>query len=225
MLVDLFLRGAAIGFSIAAPVGPIGAMCIRKTLSEGRIAGLATGLGAAAADTLYGAISVCGVSAVSTFLWGSSFWMKALGGLFLCCLGVKTLLGAAQHRSFDGDSGSKYGVGDHLRSFLNTFVITLSNPMTVLCFAAVFSSIGAIGCSGTDSGAVVTGVFAGSSAWWLLLTGVVGALKNRLSRRAIIAINLASASLIIIFGASATFSAFSGRSFTGHCSGFGARLY
>src|SRR5436189_2917705 len=133
MALNFMLKGLAIGFSIAAPVGPIGVLCIRRSLSEGRQVGLATGLGAATADAIYGCVAAFGLTAVSSALVGHRSWLGFSGGLFLCYLGVRTFISspAAQVAGTQGRG--------LLAAYLTTFFLTLTNPMTILPFVAVFS--------------------------------------------------------------------------------------
>src|SRR5512140_2506793 len=106
MAAALFLRGLLIGFSIAAPVGPIGVLCIRRTLANGRVSGLVTGLGAATADGLYGCVAGFGLTFISSLLIDQQMWLRLFGGLFLCYLGLKTLLSKpAQQEARVGGSG------------------------------------------------------------------------------------------------------------------------
>jgi len=200
MLFDLFMKGSIIGFSIAAPVGPIGALCIRTTLTKGRVAGLCTGLGAAAADAVYGALAVAGISAVSSVLIGSSFWLHLLGGLFLCYLGCQTLRSPVSSLDRDQVLEEINGTTGFFKFFSSTFLLTLSNPMTIMCFSGVFASIGGLACSGIGAPLMVAGVFLGSCAWWLLLTAAVAAVKTKLSGRAVRWISCASAAVVIGFG-------------------------
>ena len=163
------LKGLAIGFAIAAPVGPIGVLCIRRTFADGRAAGVATGLGAATADAMYGAVAGFGLTAVSGFLLGWQTELQFVGGLFLLGLGVKTFLARPSTAS-----ARMEGKG-LLSAWLSTVVLTLANPATILSFTAVFAGAGlarqAAGFG--EAAALVAGVFLGSAAWWLLLSSVV----------------------------------------------------
>src|SRR5262245_14708867 len=133
MDLGTFLRGLVIGFSIAAPVGPIGVLCIRRTLADGRVTGLAVGLGAAAADAVYGAVAGFGLTAVSALLVSQQGTMRLVGGLFLCYLGARTLLARP------ADHAAPVGGAGRLGAFLATFGLTLANPATILSFVAVFA--------------------------------------------------------------------------------------
>jgi len=194
MDVGVFVRGVALGFSIAAPVGPIGLLVIRRSLADGRAAGLATGLGAAAADAVFGAIAGLGLTAVTALVAGGSFWLRLVGGLFLCALGVRA---ARARPAEEADAG---GRASHVRAFASTFALTLTNPMTIMSFAAIIASVG-VGASGPAAVAVfVAAVFAGSALWWLLLSAGVGMFRSRVAPRALRWVNVASGLLLAGFG-------------------------
>ena len=193
---SFLLRGVAIGFSIAAPVGPIGVLCIRRTLAQGRLCGFASGLGAATADAAYGGIAGFGLTAVSNLLVSQQTWLRLIGGLFLCCLGVKTFFAKP------AENGAVTGASGMISAYLSTLVLTLTNPMTILSFAAVFAGLG-LG-NGTDNYPaailLVSGVFAGSALWWLLLSGGVGLFREKLTNHHLRWVNRISAIVIAGFG-------------------------
>jgi threonine/homoserine/homoserine lactone efflux protein len=196
MDLGLLIRGVIIGFSIATPVGPIGVLVIRRTLAEGRLAGLATGLGAATADALYGCVAGFGLTFVTSLLVGQQLWVRLIGGLFLCYLGVRAFLAAPAERSASAAGSSLLG------AYGTTLLLTLTNPMTILSFAAVFAGLGLAAMS-ADYGAaalLVLGVFAGSALWWLLLSGGVGLLRLRLTPSALRWVNRVSGAMIVGFG-------------------------
>lgn len=195
----MLVRGLVIGFSIAAPVGPIGVLCIRRTLADGRAMGLATGLGAATADALYGAVAGFGLTAVSGLLVAQQGWLRALGGAFLCWLGVRTVLARPA-----GEAAPVRGRG-LLGAYASTFVLTVANPMTILSFAAVFAGLGLGGASADHAaaGVLVLGVFAGSACWWLALSGIVAVLRHRVTPRGLRWVNRVSGAIIAAFGLAA----------------------
>ncbi|MGH7682576.1 MAG: LysE family translocator, partial [Candidatus Eiseniibacteriota bacterium] len=135
MNLGLLLRGIVIGFSIAAPVGPIGVLCIRRTLADGRAAGLATGLGAASADAIYGCLAAFGLTALTSALVGAQTWVRLIGGAFLIYLGAKTLLAKP------GDRPAQATASGLVSAYASTFLLTLTNPMTILSFVAVFAAL------------------------------------------------------------------------------------
>jgi len=193
------LRGLVIGFSIAAPVGPIGVLCIRRTLAKGRLHGLASGLGAATADASFGAVAGFGLTAVSGLLVEQQGWLRLIGGVFLCALGARTFLARpASEAAPAGRSGL-------LGAYLSALALTLTNPLTILSFAAIFAGLG-IAEAGADYGAaliLVAGVFAGSAAWWLLLSGGVSLLRERFTPRRMRWVNRLSGAVLVAFGLAA----------------------
>lgn len=194
------LKGMAVGFAIAVPVGPIGALCIGRTLSEGRAAGLASGLGAATADAAFASVAAFGITAVSDALVDHGNPLRLAGGLFLCFLALRMALAAAPP-----ETAALPSRGGLASAYASTFALTLTNPLTVLSFAAVFAGLDIVSEGGRTGPAValVMGVFAGSSAWWLLLSAAVGALRSRLGLRALRSARLLSAAVIGGFGAAA----------------------
>ena len=193
------LRGLVLGFSIAAPVGPIGVLCIRRTLAEGRRMGFATGMGAAAADGLYGLVAGLGLSSVTQLLTGQQRWIRLIGGLFLLALGARTFFSRPA-----GEAAAASG-GGLAAAFGTTFLLTITNPMTILSFVAAFAGLGlgAATTGPTTAVLLVTGVVAGSAAWWLTLSGAVGALRDRFDARALTWVNRVSGAIIVGFGVAA----------------------
>lgn len=193
--MHLLLKGFVVGLSIAAPVGPIGVLCIRRSLAEGRASGLLSGLGAATADAVYGSLAAFGLTAVSALLIRERFWIGLAGGVFLCYLGVRTFFAPRVHRTH---ATSRTGLAS---AYLSTFVLTLSNPSTILSFIAVFAGLGlAANSSYLAACALVVGVFAGSALWWLLLSSVVASLRARIGERTMRIINHGSGALIFVLG-------------------------
>ncbi len=199
---DLLLRGLILGLSIAAPVGPIGVLCIRRTLSDGQVAGLVSGLGAATADALYGGIAGFGLTVIASLLVQQQSWMRILGGAFLCYLGVKTLL--SKPVEMDEGDRKRGWVG----AYASAFILTLTNPMTLISFAAIFASTGAGYSTGDYLEAVtlVVGVFIGSALWWLLLSTGVGLLRTKFTVRSLSWVNRISGTVITAFGATTLLS-------------------
>jgi threonine/homoserine/homoserine lactone efflux protein len=192
-LTDHFLRGAMIGFSMAAPVGPIGVLCIRRSLTNGITIGFATGLGAATADALYGAVAAFGLTAVAKFLSAQQFWLALLGGGFLCWLGIRTFIAKPSKESADARRGNVF------TAWASTLLLTITNPATILSFVALFAGFG-INSSYATAGILVTGVFFGSGLWWLLLSTSVGSLRARFDARWIGITNRASGLVMFGFG-------------------------
>jgi threonine/homoserine/homoserine lactone efflux protein len=197
-LVDIgfLFKGLVIGFSIAAPVGPIGVLCIRRTLAEGRLTGLVSGLGAATADAFYGCVAGFGLTFISGFLVAQQFWLRLIGGAFLCYLGIKTLLSKPAEQAAVMKGRGLTG------AYASTFFLTLTNPMTILSFAAIFAGLGLAGTDGNyaSAGILVLGVFLGSALWWLVLSGGVGAFRQRFNLQGLQWVNRISGAIIIGFG-------------------------
>jgi threonine/homoserine/homoserine lactone efflux protein len=171
--VLLFFQALLIGLSIAAPVGPIGLLVIQRTLQRGSVVGLATGLGAAAADAVYGAVGAFGVNGVIRALQSARVPLALAGGAFLLWLAWRTWNARpADHAAAVADARGLAGC------FAGTFVLTLSNPATILSFIAIFGALGARG-PASSPWPMVAGVLAGSALWWLVLSVVVGRLRTR----------------------------------------------
>jgi threonine/homoserine/homoserine lactone efflux protein len=176
MDLSLLIRGILVGVAIAVPVGPIGVLCVRRTILRGPVSGLISGLGAALADTLFGCIAAFGLTAISDALIQHQAWLKLGGGAFLCAIGL---------RSFTTDPKPPprhAGNSNLVRDFLSTFLLTLTNPVTILALAAIFAALGVLnpGSDAVHTFTLVGGVFIGSAAWWLLLAGVTLPIRGRL---------------------------------------------
>jgi threonine/homoserine/homoserine lactone efflux protein len=201
--LTVLLRGLVIGFSLAAPVGPIGLLCIRRSLAEGRVVGLVTGLGAATADAAYGTVAAFGLTAVSGFLVAQRLWLGLLGGAFLCCLGVRTFISAP------ADRAAKTRGDGLLSAYASTFILTLTNPMTIVSFVAIFAGLG-VGASSDylPATALVAGIFLGSALWWVLLSTGVASAGLRLTGGWMRVVDHVSGAMIFTFGLFAIVSAF-----------------
>lgn len=195
------MKGFVLGLSIAAPVGPIGLLCIRRTLTHGRMNGFITGLGAATADTVYGCIAALGLSFATRFLVNQAEWLHTAGALFLIYLAIRTLKSAVAREEANVRERKGY-----LRAYTSTLLLTLTNPMTILSFAGLFSGLRMD--DDTSSAAwLVAGVCAGSAAWWLLLSQIVGSLRNRVNEKAMRMINYGAAFVLLGFGLHALYEA------------------
>jgi threonine/homoserine/homoserine lactone efflux protein len=203
MQIHPLLEGIGLGFLIAAPVGPIGLLCIRRTLAQGRIVGLMTGLGAAAADALYAAVAAFGLTSVSQFLIHQQALVRLTGGLFLCYLGLRTLLAQPQQVANNGFSQSSFA------ALVSTFLLTLTNPLTIISFAAVLAGLGIVAQNHEYLSAtwLVAGVFLGSAFWWFLLSGGVSLFRSRFNEKALKWINRITGFLLLLFGVGAIVAA------------------
>lgn len=189
--LTLFAQALLIGLSIAAPVGQIGVLAIQRTLQQGTRAGLATGLGAAAADAVYGAVGAFGVVLVTEWLLGARSWLQAFGAVFLALIAWRTWR--------QPPAAPRAGGPDRralLRQFAGTFVLTLSNPSTILSFVAVFGLLAGRSAAPASPWLMVAGVLLGSALWWLMLAAAVGRLRSRFDARWQRRVNQGSALLL-----------------------------
>ncbi|MGB3668611.1 MAG: LysE family transporter [Phormidesmis sp.] len=201
-------KGILLGLAIAAPVGPIGLLCIRRTLAEGRWIGLASGCGAATADASYGIIAAFGLSALSDLLVSNTVYLQIVGGLFLCYLGLKTAFSLSLAPALEALSDSALSdlslisVKDLASAYTTTLALTLTNPATILSFIAIFAGLGITQSDYLQSVTLVFGVFSGSLLWWLVLVSGVAYLRSRLTAQRLARFNRFSSKLfgLVIFG-------------------------
>jgi threonine/homoserine/homoserine lactone efflux protein len=194
--IVFFLRGLIIGLSIAAPVGPIGVLCIRRTLTEGRISGFISGLGAATADAFYGSIAAFGLTFISNILINQQGWIRLIGSVFLCFLGLKIFLSPPARQAAHVKGHGLVG------AYVSTFFLTLTNPMTILSFAAIFAGLG-VGSETANylfAGILVLGVFIGSALWWLILSSGVSLIGKKIESRRLRWVNRISGFIMTVFG-------------------------
>lgn len=190
----LAFRGFILGFTIAATVGPISLLVIRRTLAEGRVVGLASGLGVATADGTYGAIAAFGLGAITQVLVEVRPILALVGGVFLLWLAWKTA--TAEPHDPATVAPRRGGLAG---AYLSILGLTMTNPMTILSFGALFAGLGVTGSDSVEAALITLGVFLGSSAWWVLLTSVVGALRSRVTTTWVRRINVASGIAIWVF--------------------------
>jgi threonine/homoserine/homoserine lactone efflux protein len=196
MLTETLIKGAIVGFAIAALVGPIGFLCIRRSIVGGFWAGFATGLGAAVADCIFGAIAALGLATAMGWLLAWEPWVRLVGGAVLIFLGVRAYRRPPQHGR-DEEAGALALTG----AFASTLALTLANPMTILSFIAVFAGIGVGAVAGKEAAAtLILGVFLGSAAWWLGLSSTVAAIRHQFSDTTLIWINRLAAVAVVAFG-------------------------
>lgn len=197
MLTTIFFKGMAVGFLIAAPVGPINVLCVRRTLVHGQLAGFASGLGAAIADTLFGAIAALGLVFVTGVMLTERVWIGLAGAALLIAIGVRTLLAAPPRVASAKDPSSLIG------DFTSTLVLTLANPITILSFFGVFAAFGIEGDDkfAFDDGLLIVGVFLGSLVWWTLLTGFVGMFHGKFTDAGLDWANKIAGVIILTFAA------------------------
>lgn len=197
--IRFLLKGLLIGFAIAAPVGPIGVLCIRRTLAQGRLIGFLTGLGAATADMSYGAVAAFGLTIVQDILIGQGYWLRLLGGLFLLYLGVTTFIAKTTQKAEAKQAQGRWS------AYLSTLGLTLTNPATILSFTIIFAGLQLGETDGglPTAGALVAGVFGGSAVWWFTLSGLVGILRERFTPAWMTWVNRLAGLVIFGFGVTA----------------------
>lgn len=193
--LELLIRGLLAGLIIAAPVGPVNVLCVQRTITRSWRSGLLSGLGSALADTLYGAIAGFSISFVIQFLIREEFWIRFFGGILLILLGVWYYFRRPQSLDQDRKSDS-----DH-SDYFSTFLLTLTNPTTVLSFMAVLAALH-LGSSRPWylTMLVVGGIFCGSMLWWFILTGIANRLRDRVTDKGMVWMNRIGGLAIGVFG-------------------------
>ena len=192
----LFLgKGLVLGFSIAAPVGPVGLLCIRRSMISGRLAGFVTGLGAATADAVYGAVAGFGLTRVTAFMLGERTWLALGGGLVLCVVGIRIMRAQPPGMQLRTEEPRFHS------AFLSALAITLTNPMTILAFVAAFAALGlAVARDYVAAAVLVFGVFVGSGIWWLLLSAFAARWRDRFDPHWLRRVNWLSGALLVVIG-------------------------
>jgi threonine/homoserine/homoserine lactone efflux protein len=196
MELSFFFKGLIIGASVSAPVGPIGLLCVNRCLTEGRVRGFVSGLGAATADMLFCIIAGFGFSFVSRFLDEQAIWIRFVGACCLIFLGLKIILSRPEEKSCAVTGG------DLLHVYVSTMLLTLINPVTILFFVALFTSLGlTLTRDAHLSLALLTmGVFVGAIFWWFLLTGFVSLFHRKLSQPTMRWVNWTLGTIIMVLG-------------------------
>jgi threonine/homoserine/homoserine lactone efflux protein len=197
MLIGFFLKGLLVGIVIAVPVGPVGILCIRRTILDGRLAGLFSGLGAATADSVFGIIAGFGLTVISDSLFYYQDFLRIGAAAFLLYVGIASLLSDPVARARSGnDPEGLFG------DFASTFVLTITNPVTILSFIAIFGAIGFTGEEATlgHAAILVAGVWCGSFMWWLGLIAATGVLRLTFKRRHLVWINRGSGGILVFAG-------------------------
>lgn len=190
----ILLKGLLLGFLIAAPVGPIGVLCIQRTLNKGRLSGFVSGLGAATADGFYGAVAAFGLVIISSFLIEQQFILRLVGGAFLLYIGIKSFYSKPQ----EIDASIKTNTS-LVKDYLSTVLLTITNPMTIISFTAVFAGIGFLAGNFSSALLLVIGVFLGSALWWLILSFGVEWIKSKIKNFSLDIVNKISGVVIVIF--------------------------
>jgi threonine/homoserine/homoserine lactone efflux protein len=198
MLLVFFVKGIVVGIIIAVPVGPVGVMCIRRTVFEGKLAGFVSGLGAATADAVFGIIAGFGLTVVSDWLLGYQQWLRIAGASLLLAVGGHSLLARQPPKL-----GSARNPESLSWYYASTFAVTLTNPITILAFLAIFAAVGLTGVEATLGRAaiLVLGVWVGSLLWWLTLSFGAGSFFRSFEPRHLAWINRGSGGILFLSGA------------------------
>jgi threonine/homoserine/homoserine lactone efflux protein len=198
MLLTVLLKGAAVGIIIAVPVGPVGVLCIRRTILQGRLAGFVSGLGAATADAVFGIVAAGGLTFVSNLLLGYRDWLRLGGAGFLLIVGLKALA----TKPPPDDSGEQPDPETLIADFVSSFALTITNPITILAFLAIFAGIGFSGHDATwgRAATLVVGVWLGSLLWWAGLAGGAGVLRLSFDHQHLVWINRGSGGILLLSG-------------------------
>ena len=193
---SIFVKGLIIGFALSAPVGPIAAICVQRTMNRGRLAGFLSGLGSAAADAVYGTAAAFGASFLSEFLLEHGSWMQKIGGAILVVLGIRLFFTRPKDETANGRARGKLGL------FLSTFFLTLTNPMTFLAFGAIFATMGLGAVKGHSILTIdlVAGVSLGALAWWTLLVFTVHAIRKHFTYSKLVWVNRGAGIFVVAVG-------------------------
>jgi len=196
-MLNLFLKGFVIGMIIAVPVGPIGLLCVNRTLSKGPLYGLVSGLGVATADAVSGGVVALGLTFVSSFLIAKMIWLRLIGGIFLCYLGVKIFATEPKPQSMIDKENKNL-----LAAYASTFLLTFSNPLTLLSFVAIYAGWGVEDLSTHRLlAAILTlGIFCGSASWWVALSGGMPVLRVMFTHDGLRWVHRISGAIIAGFG-------------------------
>jgi len=196
MLIGFLLKGILVGIVIAVPVGPVGILCIRRTILDGRLAGLFSGLGAATADSVFGIVAGFGLTVISDSLFYYQDYLRVGAAAFLLYVGISALMSDPMSKRSDDDPHGLFG------DFASTFVLTITNPVTILSFLAIFGAIGFTGEEATMAHAaiLVAGVWGGSFLWWIGLIAAAGLLRLSFRRQHLVWINRGSGGVLVAAG-------------------------
>lgn len=192
----ILMKGFAVGLAVAAPLGPVGFLCIQRSLTTGYISGIVAGLGAATADAVYGGIAAFGLAAVATFLTSHQAWIRIAGGVLLCLFGARMYFEKPVEREYSDSVSGLVG------TFSTTLVLTLTNPITLFALTGIFVvlELDVSMENFSDALVLVVGIFAGSMLWWILLSSGAHLFRSRISFPALGFINRILGIGLFVFG-------------------------
>jgi len=204
MISSIFFQGLFIGILVSIPMGPIGVLCVQRTLHQGKKTGFISGIGAASADSFFAAIAGFGLTFISNFFENNQFYIMLAGALVLIFFGLRLFFTNAisQVRKF------RLKKNNYFTDFISVFFLTLSNPITIIFFGLVFAGMGIVKNNPQSFSVLISGIFFGAITWWFLLSSVVNIFRKYFRLRIIFYINRFAGVLIVVFGLVAVFNAF-----------------
>jgi threonine/homoserine/homoserine lactone efflux protein len=204
MISSIFFQGVIIGILVSIPMGPIGVLCVQRTLHQGRKIGFVSGLGAASADSFFATIAGFGLTFISDFFTNNQFIITLLGATVLVILGVRLFITntIAQVRKYKTKKTNMFS------DFISVFFLTLSNPITIIFFGLVFTGLGIVKNDTQSLIFLIIGIFTGAILWWFILSSLVNLFRQYFKIRIIFYINKFAGVLIVLFGIFALLNAF-----------------
>jgi len=197
MDVSLFVQGIIIGLTLAVPVGPLALICIQRTVTEGRLHGIFSGIGVATADSFYAAVTFLGLTFISGLIIAQQYLFRFLAGVVLILLGIRVFLSIPSAISANTEHET------YLKDYLSMVALAIANPLTLVFFLVILPGYGVViyGIDSLSAAEFVAGVFFGSTVWWIVLCGSIGSVRSRISTANLALINRVSGLLISCFGA------------------------
>jgi threonine/homoserine/homoserine lactone efflux protein len=195
--LSFFIQGIVIGLTLAVPIGPISLLCIQRTIADGRLHGVISGLGVSTADSFYAAITVLGLTAISSLIVTYQYLFRSLAGVILVLIGIRVFMLVPAGVSEKSEHET------YFKDYLSMVVIAIANPMTLIFFLVILPGFGVIiqESAFLPATGFVAGVFFGSAIWWIILCGSIGSVRSRISVKNLGLINRISGVLISCFGA------------------------
>ncbi len=204
MIHELFIQGILIGLFVSIPMGPIGVLCLQRTLQQGRLSGFISGLGAATADTVFASIAGLGLTMVSDFFQDHQKYIMLVGAVLLIFLGLRMFF----RNTIKQARAIKYKQSNLVTDFVSVFALTITNPITIVFYGFVFATFGMVQDNFLSLGSILVGIFCGAISVWFLLSTLVNIFRKYFRLRIIFYINKIAGIIIMIFGLFAIYSAF-----------------
>lgn len=206
MQVDFIIKGIIVGFLASVPLGPVGVLCIQRTINKGRVSGIFSGMGAATVDAFFAVVAAFGLTFIITFIEEQHFYIQLIGGAVLILLGIN-IFRANPIKQIRRHRRKKNKL---IEDYFSVLLLTLSNPLAIFLFVAAFAGIGMVSAedSATKSWLIVAGVFSGAMIWWFLLTFLINIFRKKFRLKQLWWINKIAGLAIIVFGVAAMFSVF-----------------